>query len=243
MVLLVVIGVLFLLVLASIPFLNKASQRAGMLSLGSRGKDIFVAITQANTEREPLDLPHVWPRTRIDGAQVGDIKDIASMAFQNSTDYFNELLDGANLGEPEKWVPYVNGFYDYSRFAGDGVPAMLKPGKLKPENNAWCIAGDIREEMDDRSPLLVTRNFDCEFFYKVLGNDEKEPVPWSTQYKTPYSNKGFVGVRKGGAVFSMSSRYITQETIYASSSSSFPTLDDLPPAYLTPDSLVTRPRD
>jgi len=242
--LLVVMVVVFLLFLALIPFLISAGSSAGMMATGARGKDIFVAITGANTEREPLGLPDVWPRTPIGGGRkIEDVRwapDIAQMEFQNSTDYFNELMDGANF-RTDKWAPYVSRL-DYSKFAGAGVPMGDEREKLRPENNMWSIAGDLEDDMDDILPVLVTRNVDCASFYKMLQGDGTEKIEWwSKHYKTPYSNKGFFVVRKGGAVFSLSSRYVNVQTLLPVSFDGN-AKDFILPPYLTPDSLVTPPQ-
>ena len=244
--LLVVIGVVFLLFLALIPFQNSAGSRAGTLATTARGKDIYVAIIQANTEREPLGLPDVWPRTPIGGGRkIEDVRwvpDIAQMEFQNSTDYFYELLDGANFGTT-KWAPYVSGL-DYSKFAGAGVPMGNERKKLRPENNMWSIAGDIEDDMPDVLPVLVTRNVDCASFYKILQGDGTEKIEWwSKHYKTPFSNKGFAIVRKGGGTITMGSKYINISSLYHfSTRPPADVVDDLLRPYLPPDSLVTPPQ-
>jgi len=244
--LLVVMVVMFLLFLALVPFLISAGSRAGTMATGARGKDIYVAIIQANTEREPLGLPSVWPRTPIGGGRkIEDVRwapDIAQMEFQNSTDYFYELLDGANFGTTN-WAPYVSGL-DYSKFAGAGVQTGDERKKLQSKNNMWSIAGDVEDDTPDILPLLVTRNVDCESFYKILQGDGIEKLEWwSKHYKIPYSNKGFVVVRKSGAVFYESSRYINRYALhYSLTRSPSDVVDGLLLPYLTPDSLVTPPQ-
>jgi len=242
----VVIGVSFLLFLVLLPVMSQVRNRSLFAAVGARGKDIFVAITSANTERDPLGLPHVWPRTPISGGQkIEDVRwasDIAQMEFQNSTDYFNELMDGANFGTTN-WAPYVSGL-DYSKFAGAGVQTGDERKKLQSKNNMWSIAGDVEDDTPDILPLLVTRNVDCESFYKILQGDGIEKLEWwSKHYKIPYSNKGFVVVRKSGAVFYESSRYINRYALhYSLTRSPSDVVDGLLLPYLTPDSLVTPPQ-
>lgn len=52
--LLVVIGILGILSAALFPAITGAMLSANMTAVGTRGKDIYVAIVAANTEREPL---------------------------------------------------------------------------------------------------------------------------------------------------------------------------------------------
>jgi prepilin-type N-terminal cleavage/methylation domain-containing protein len=213
--LLVVIGILGILSAALFPAISNAVTAANMTAVGARGKDIFVAITGANTEREPLGLGNVWPKTQLEGAASstsGD-KDIADTVFQNSSDYFYDLNDGDKVGTAE-WSPYVAGF-DYSKLAGAGVNAKSGSGKLTDQNNMWSIAANVRDEMEDIIPILITRNVDCSSLYKDLPDGSiADKIVWSSTYRTPFSNKGFVMVRKGGAIFKARDKYAIVRVVY-----------------------------
>lgn len=213
--LLVVIGILGILSAALFPAISNAVMQANMTAVGTRGRDIYVAITGANTEREPLGLGNVWPKSvKEEGTDSSD-EDIASLAFSSSSDYFYELLDGENIGS-ESWAPYVAGL-DYSKLAGAGVSAKSGTGQLQGVNNMWCIGGNIRDEMEDIIPILVTRNFDCAKLYADLedATDAKKIDSWSSStYKAPFSNKAFVMIRKGGAIFKARDKYASVRVIY-----------------------------
>jgi len=210
--LLVVIGILGILSAALFPAITGAMLRANMASVAARGKDIYVAIIGANTEREPLGLGNVWPKTE---KTTDDTEDINGVGYSSSSDYFEKLYDGKNAGT-DKHSPFVTGF-DYSKLAGAGVPASSTAGgELKSDNNMWSIAANIRDEMEDIIPILITRNVDCSTLYANLTT-----VPPSTEkitFKTmsPFSNKGFVMVRKGGGTFSNQAKYSTIRVIYNS---------------------------
>lgn len=220
--LLVVIGILGILSAALFPAIGNAVLKANMTAVGTRGKDIFVAIVGANTEREPLGLGNVWPKTQLDegAGSGGGEKDIAEMPFSNSSEYFDELMDGKNFGKAE-WAPYVQGI-DFSKLAGAGVPA--KPdagGNLNKANNMWTIAANIRDEMEDIIPVLVTRNVKEDegviLKDKVESPSKQRVDQWYSEQsdrKAPFSNKGFVMVRKGGAIFTLSSRYVNEFVVY-----------------------------
>ena len=215
--LLVVIGILGILSAALFPAIGNAMMQANMTAVGTRGKDIFVAIIGANTEREPLGLGNVWPKTQLDAGQTatGSNPDISERTFTSSSEYFYELLDGENLGN-ETWSPYVAGL-DYSKLAGAGVPAKSGTGQLTDQNCMWVIGGNVRDEMEDIIPILITRNFDCSTLYKDLQDGtstERLPSWTSSTYKSPFSNKGFVMVRKGGAIFKARDKYVTVRVIY-----------------------------
>lgn len=235
--LLVVIGILGILSAALFPAISNAVMKANMTAVATRGRDIYVAITSANTEREPLGLGNVWPKTQTDqSAEKGD-DDIGGKTFSNSSDYFYELYDGKNVGS-ENHSPYVAGF-DYSKLAGAGVPAKSGTGTLKSENNMWCIAGNVRDEMEDIIPILVTRNVDCATLKKDLTDaSSNEKITLGGQYKAPFSNKGFVMVRKGGGTFNAPAKYATVRVVYQNQS--FKTTiaggNSQPLTYLGPDS-------
>jgi len=212
--LLVVIGSLALLTAILIPAISRAKLQADLHMVGSRGKDIFVVIVGANTMSEfPANL---WPKAQIDGEDnrnVAEAQDIIEIMFQNSTRYFYVLLDGENRFEPSKFAPYVNGL-DWSKLAGAGVPELSGRGELQPENNMWSIAGNISDDMEDLVPLLVTRNVDCSSFHIKTQANPDTPLRWSQQYVTPFGSKGFVIVRKGGAVFRGTAKYATTGAVY-----------------------------
>lgn len=218
--LLVVIGILGILSAALFPAIGNAVLKANMTAVGTRGKDIYVAIVGANTEREPLGLGNVWPKKSLPvNASGGGDQDIGEKTFNTSSDYFSDLMDVENVKDPKKWAPYVQGL-DVAKLAGAGVP--VKPdssGKIKKENNMWMIAADLLDEMEDVIPVLVTRNVKDSILKSQIDSPSKSRIEdWSMQdqadRKSPFANKGFVMVRKGGAVFSLSSRYISEFTIY-----------------------------
>lgn len=219
--LLVVIGILGILSAALFPAIGNAVLKANMTAVGTRGKDIYVAIIGANTEREPLGLGNVWPKTKLEGAASGGADaDISEQTFTTSSKYFEVLMDSENFGQAS-WAPYANGI-DFSKLAGAGVPA--KPdsgGSLNKVNNMWTIAADVRDEMEDIIPVLVTRNVKEDpsiiLKNKVTSPSKTRIEKWymeTADRKSPFSNKGFVMVRKGGAVFSLSSRYVTEYTVF-----------------------------
>ena len=64
--LLVVIGILGILMGALFPAISSAMVKANLSACGMRGRNLFVAITSANTEREALGLGNVWPKTQAE---------------------------------------------------------------------------------------------------------------------------------------------------------------------------------
>jgi len=235
--LLVVIGGLVLLTAVLVPAISRAKLQADLHMVGSRGKDIFVAITGAN--QSPEVYISSWPKAQKDGGtSLNDMEaqDISEMVFQNSTRYFYVLLDGDNRFEPSKWAPYVRGL-DWSQLAGAGVPKMDWTGELQPENNMWSIAGNLCEDMDEMIPVLVTRNVDCSSFRIKMQANLDTPFQWSQQYNAPFGNKSFVIVRKSGAVFRGMAKDATTGAVYPNGAGTGNTnLASL--VYLTPDGIA-----
>ncbi len=213
--LLVVIGILGILAAALFPAISNAVMQANMTAVGTRGRDIYVAITGANTEREPLGLGNVWPKTKApSGASTaGGEVDIADMAFQSAETYFQYLYDGTKVGQTD-WSPYVAGF-DYGKLAGAGVASQ--PGgssTLSKDYVMWSIAANVRDEMEDIIPILVTRNVNCNQLATTYKGTSATKVELGKVFSTPFSNKAFVMIRKGGAIFKARDKYSNLKIIY-----------------------------
>ena len=218
--LLVVIGILGILSAALFPAIGNAVLRANMTSVSARGKDIYVGIVGANTEREPLGLGPVWPKQNLPTGNAGGGEiDISDRTFTTSSEYFTELLDMEN-NRTANWAPYVNGL-DASKLAGAGVKVVPSTAtQISAPYNMWTMAADIIDEMEDIIPILVTRNFDDSNFIRQGTGQQPATTRVATWWidtpdrKAPFNNKGFVMVRKGGATINLSSRYVSQDIIY-----------------------------
>ena len=92
--LLVVIGILGILMGALFPAISSAMLSANTSAMAMRGRNLFVAITQCNTEREGAGLQAVWPQTNTDGLDKED-KDL--IGASSSTDFFKFLFDLENF--------------------------------------------------------------------------------------------------------------------------------------------------
>ena len=218
----------------AVDFAAKA-RAAGLTILGVRGKDIYVSIIGANTEREPLGLPSVWPSD--DGPRTNVTWGVECFNFSNSTDYFRYLYDEEHAGT-EAWGPYVAGF-DYSKLAGNGVP-RCEGTPLTAACNAWIIAKNVRDDMDDVVPILITRNVDA----RSLASDESSwnrdrQLYFDSEWNTPFGSRGFIMVRKGGAIFSARNKYFPLQSHSHESESAAQRPSGRPLKYLTPTHEVT----
>ncbi len=238
--LLVVIGILGILAGALYPAINEGMASAQMTAVSARGRDIFNAITAANTEREPLGLGSVWPKTQLDSGSSGgggSNPDISEMTFTSSSKFFYELNDGQNYGT-QNWDPVAKGC-DWSKLAGGGVKAKSSTGELQAENNMWVIAANVRDEMEDIIPILVTRNLDCTSLYKNLTDgNTSDKLTWSRTYAKPFGSKGFILIRKNGASEKIPSKYAIVKVVYKNQSFQTTVTGSTAPelTYLGPDS-------
>jgi len=215
--LLVVIGILGILSAALYPAITSAVMSAQMTAVGARGRDIFVGITAANTEREPLGLGPIWPRTQAPQGTGGSSNpDITEMPFNDAVKYFQELYDEKNVQNQAQWNPYVVGF-DYSKLAGAGVKTPTGQ-TLQPENCMWCIGANVRDEIEDIIPILVTRNVNCSQLATKYEGQNRTLVglgtPGSAEFDTPFGSKAFVIVQKGGGIHKASGKYSRLDVIY-----------------------------
>ena len=70
--LLVVIGILGILMGALFPAISSAMLSANTSAMSMRGRNLFVAITQCNTERTAAGLADIWPKEETDGYDTDD---------------------------------------------------------------------------------------------------------------------------------------------------------------------------
>lgn len=211
--LLVVIGILGILMGALFPAISAAMLSANTNAMAMRGRNLFVAITQCNTEREAAGLAEIWPQTQSDGESSG-ADDIADQSYSSTTDYFKKLFDMENYGKAE-WDPYVS--VDMGVLSGAGVQGM-QGNQLNAKNIAWVIAGNVQGELADVIPVLVSRNVD----FNTLGNylttyDGKATTKVTVgngTYDTPFGNKAWVVIRKGGAAATIKAKYSRLDVIF-----------------------------
>jgi len=213
--LLVVIGILGILMGALFPAISSAMLSANTNAMAMRGRNLFVAITQANTEREAAGLTSVWPQQTADDA---DEDEKTLLTASTSTKYFEELFDFQNRGDASNWKPYVD--VDVGVLSGAGV-AGAAGTTLKSDNLAWLITQGIQSEMPDVIPVLVSRNVQHSVLSSAIAGkfngDETTEVGCGDgkgEKDTPFGNKAWVLVRKGGASQVIKSRYSKLNVIF-----------------------------
>jgi len=204
--LIAVILLVSVLGLALFPVISNALQRSEMTRVGIKARDAYVAIIGANTEREPLGSPPVWPYERppLTNSVTGEVE---YFDFDSSTDFFN-YLNGSYRPDAKRVIAK----FDYSSLAGCGVPES-KDGVLRPENNLWTIAKNIRDEMEDWVPILVTRNIDPESLpSRVSETNSNERLRINPFWEHDSINA--VLIRKGGGMFMIRPKYMVYRVVY-----------------------------
>ena len=217
--LLVVIGILGILMGALFPAISSAMVKANRSACSMRGRNLFVAITAANTEREALGLGNVWPKTQQEeGADTA--KDPLSGQVGSAAEYFTYLFDMAKITDSANWKPYVQGV-DLSVLNGASVPPIPNGAtKIDGKNCLWCVAANISDETPDVFPVLFSRNIPVSAmatYEKTYdgGNEElKIGKSNGAKYDTPFSNKAYVLIRKGGAVITQTAKYAMTSVMF-----------------------------
>lgn len=198
--LIVILAVLALLAVVAAPAILNSIWRARMMSeCGQKARDVCVALSAVNIDREPLG------KTPLPGGR-----------FTNSTDLFRYLIE-------QEHAPGLA----YQSLSGCGVP-LCKNGHLKPENNMWTVIKEWRDEMEDVVPVMLTRNVDASSLsFGCAGRDR--PLRLDPEWKAPFGDKGCVIIRKGGAIFRVRTKYLTNRALFRDAS---PNVG--PVHYLTP---------
>ena len=209
--LLVVIGILGILMGALFPAISSAMLSANTSAMAMRGRNLFVGITSANTEREASGLADVWPKDSDGASDNSD--DIANKAASTTTQYFKDLFDIDNYGKAE-WDPYVN--VDLGVLSGSGVPGMTG-STLESKNIAWVVVKNLTSEVADVIPALVSRNVDFNSLNGYLAKFDgtaTTKVSMGGTYDQPFGNKAWVLVRKGGASQVIKAKYSRLDVIF-----------------------------
>lgn len=233
--LLVVIGILGILMGALFPAISSAMTKAQLSAVGMKGRNLFVAITAANTEREALGLSNVWPQDAQDNA---DQNDPISQGTSTCLDYFKVLFDTDKSDSATEWKPYVQGV-DIGVLSGAGVNPPASAKNLAAKNIMWTVAKNVTEELDDVVPVLLTRNVpDSQLITSGNYSGDSTDIKLGKEgggMDTPFGTKAFCVIRKGGAVITQTARYATTAIIYNRQSFTIPTSDNGTFGYLKPE--------
>ena len=215
--LLVVIGILGILMGALFPAISSAMLSANTQAMAMRGRNLFVAITQCNTDRTAAGLADIWPKDKVDGYDSDD-KQVVQQT--SSTEYFKYLFDIQNKGDASNWKPYVD--VDIGTLSGCGAPGA-SGNTIEKNNVAWLVLKNYSDGMADCVPVLVSRNVSiAELNSKIQGKvngDEDDRIlcgkgNGGEMDLSSLSDKAWVLVRKGGGASVVKSRYSKCNVIF-----------------------------
>ena len=211
--LLVVIGILGILMGALFPAIAAAMLSAQTAAMSMKGRNLFVAITQCNTEREGAGLQAVWPQESTDGL---DDEDKNVIGATSSTDFFKYLVN-LDVSDAKSRKPFVD--VDVGVLSGGGVPGMTG-SDLQNKNVGWLVTQNIQSEVADVVPVLVSRNVDESALESNLkqynGTDTAEVKcgEGGGLKATPFGNKAWILIRKSGAAQTIKAKYSKLNVIF-----------------------------
>jgi prepilin-type N-terminal cleavage/methylation domain-containing protein len=199
---LVVIAIISVLAAALFPAIQNAISTASATALKQKGRGVWVAITSANMEREPLNLGVLWPTELEEDASVG-----------TAVAYFNYLLsDGNNTGTTTD-DPDLRVVADLTPDAlvASGVTAA-KIGEAITENNiAWGVV-KVQDSSPSEVPFLISRNYDKTAALSQQANPTTEALELNPELK-PFNATRAVWVTRGGGVFDARKKYFTMSQL------------------------------
>ena len=211
MLVLPLIWLIIVLPAALFPAISSSMASAQSAAAATRGRNLFVAITQANTEREAAGLSALWPSEDTEGLDSDDKNLIGA---DDTTTYFKYLFDFDNK-DSSKWMPYVN----------------VDIGVLKLSNGSdfcdWIIAANIQDEFDDIIPVLISSNVDPSVLRTSFNGYDNTPIPFGSKVgrtKLPWCDKFVVVIRKNGSAQVFKAKDFAYSNLYNRQSFSAPGL-------------------
>lgn len=199
---LVVIAIISVLAAALFPAISNALSSASATALKQKGRGIWVAITSANMEREPLNLGALWPE---------DVKEDESI--QDSVGYFNFLLsDGTNKGQPTSDADLrVVADLTPDTLIANGVTAGTTDSALAAKNIAWGVVV-VGDATPSEIPFLISKNCQAPGTLQQQAQATTEVIPLDETVK-PFNGSRAVWVSRGGGTFDARKKYFTMSQL------------------------------
>ena len=201
-----IIGIIGILMGALSPAISSSMLKANMSAAAMKGRNLFVDIVRANTEREAAGLPNIWPRTADSPLLSDNERDIAGMPFWNATDYFKVLFDMKSYGK-DGWAPYLSVDMDVLRLSKTGSDRFCD----------WIVAANVRDEFDDNIPVLISANVDPATLKTSYDGSDNTLIPIGSEVgrrDISWGDFGVVVVRKNGSVLTLQKKYFTYGILY-----------------------------
>jgi prepilin-type N-terminal cleavage/methylation domain-containing protein len=193
---LVVIAIIAILAAALFPAIQSAIDSAKATSMKNKGRGVWIAITSANAEREPLGKNSLWPG-------------ILGTNSITSTKYFQYLMSDGSIDISGAPVPDNN---EQNRICSDLKPDMLSGAGVGSSsdaasfvlaNNAWNVF-NVKDSDNSDAPFMLTRNVS---FSSMTGVDSNSAPVWAANL-APFGDKRAVWVSRGGGCLDARKKYV-----------------------------------
>ena len=198
---LVVIAIISVLAAALFPAISNALSSASATALKQKGRGIWVAITSANMEREPLNLTALWPYECSVDSEAG--------SPANAVAYFNYLLsNGTDTTKSTEDVDLrVVADLTPDTLIANGVTAAKIGDALTKDNIAWGVVR-VGDATPSEIPFLISRNFNTVATLTQQATASATPLELDSTVK-PFNASRAVWVSRGGGTFDARKKYFT----------------------------------
>ena len=204
---LVVIAIIAILAAALFPAIQSAIDSAKATAMKNKGRGVWIAVTSANSEREPLGKTALWPALINGSTNSTSSKYFTYLMSDGSVD-----MAGAPVGLNSEQDRLCSDLKP-DMLAGAGVTAAsdaatfgtlsAAAGAQNSNPNAWNVF-IISDGSQSDAPFMLTRNVT---FTSMTGIDSNS-VPNFNAGLSPFGEKRAVWVTRGGGCFDARKKYV-----------------------------------
>lgn len=211
---LVVIAIISVLAAALFPAITGALNSASATALKQKGRGIWVAITETNMEREPLNLTALWPYER-------------STAKENpsttASGYFTYLLsDGDTPGSiAQEATSRVATDLSPESLIASGISAAKPGAAVTVDELAWGVVV-VADSTPGEIPFLISRNFQKSGGTLAQVSSDTETGTLTLSDVKPFNKTRAVWVTRGGGTFDARAKYFNQRQVMGVGSTTAP---------------------
>lgn len=213
---LVVIAIISVLAAALFPAITGALNSASATALKQKGRGIWVAITETNMEREPLNLTALWPyELNKDDSSVG-----------SATAYFTYLLsDGTTKTSiADDTNSRVATDLSPESLIASGIAAAKSGSAVDAKNLAWGVVV-VADSTPGEIPFLISRNFQAAGGTLAQVANDTDTGDLKLSDVKPFNTTRAVWVTRGGGTFDARAKYFTQRQVMGLGSTKAPGKD------------------
>ncbi|MDD5705114.1 MAG: prepilin-type N-terminal cleavage/methylation domain-containing protein [Kiritimatiellae bacterium] len=198
---LVVIAIIAILAAALFPAIKSAMDSARATAMKSKGSGIWKAVFAANSEREPLNMPSLWPN--IVAGELGT---------KDSKSYFTYLMSDGESKESIVANPDNRLVADMSPdfLVAPGIVLKVGTGALEDKNVAWRVA-DVGENTPAQFVFIISKNVEDDELSSAL--DTKDTTRVKLKEGIPFGKTRAVWVTRGGSSYDARERYLYNHVV------------------------------